>query len=87
VFDRGKTLVWHTVWNSKAGVEAAVSAMMGRFRNMTFVRSGDNLSAGDAAGRYVSLQITGTNEVVLTLTTNKESSDLLQQKFAIASHG
>jgi hypothetical protein len=90
VYDHGETLVWHTVWRSREAAEAgekAMEAMCKRRFRLTFARSGDEVMSSGDAGHFVRIEFTGTNEVVLMLTTTKESSDLLEQKFAGASHG
>jgi hypothetical protein len=90
VYDNGDTLVWKTVWNSPAAAASAISAMKqmcaSRF-HLTFPAAGNDLSSAGDSTHFARIVVTGANEVVFMLATNKESCDLLHQQFAGASHG
>jgi hypothetical protein len=90
VFDHGDTLVWKTIWDSPAAAalaQSAMEAMCAQRFHLAFVRSGNDLVAGGDPAHFVRIELPAANEVVLTLATTKESSDLLNEKFAGASHG
>jgi hypothetical protein len=89
VFDHGNVLVWKSVWRSPeaaASAAAAIEAMCSRRFQLGFPASGNDVSSGDS-GHYARIELPGSNQVVFILSTNKESSDLLHQQFAGASHG
>jgi hypothetical protein len=90
VFDQGNILVWKSIWRSPAAAAAAAAAlqaMCARRFHLTFQQSAGGLSSSPDPAHSARIQLLGANEVVFILATTKESSDLLYQQFAGASHG
>jgi hypothetical protein len=97
VFDHGNVLVWRTIWRSSEAATAAVAAFRSvcdeRFKSSRLVSGGSGKQSDfwpdspTGSGHFLTTVHLGANEVVFILATNQESSDLLQQQFAGASHG
>jgi hypothetical protein len=90
VFDQGNTLVWKSVWRSPAAATAAaeaLEAMCARRFHLSFPAAGTDLESNADPAHSARIQLSSANEVVFVLSTTKESSDVLYQQFAGASHG